>query len=821
MSVDKVQSGLLTQAELSKLSPKQRVEYQMANDEKRLELAMKLRGGDATSVTQNLNAAITALEQPNAVVLNAMGAKFSSDTTAAKSAQNEPQQDRTITIGDVVYTRKEGEQGFYYVNSDGQKISPEMTYVVFCLDKANGDYESALAEIDKFLEDPMVAQLPHYQEAINNAKSILQQMKDDNIKVEKSALPQTTTVNDSNITKESLKQIDKDLRETFLSKQNEGTTTFNGETFRTVKNDDGTILGYYDKDGKAVDENKKIMLGFLEANGGDKAKALEVMDKSIENLKQVPEGETAEAKTQRESALESVQNARGLLDKTEVTGFETSDISLAMQEMTKDNPKGREFVEEIEQRRENMVHTYTARPDEKVDEEALKKQGYTTINTLKQKDYEALQQIDKEHPFVLDGQTLKLINEDGSVNQDNLKLWALYQSGMDTKLNTKSGLRKGRLGNSEVRQAADAYDLSKTQTKRLVEAAGFLTENHGGKALATGLSTAGATAAGLAVGNVVIDASALAVVPGAIATAGATVPIPIALVAAPVVAAAVGTPLAIIAAKGELNVIHQNLEDCIANPDMIKEGARGNKDKEVINACVDLINEMKKVYPDALIVEAIKLAKAERSDGNVNSHELAAALDILAKTYPNGFKVEEQAEDTCCYELQKPVIQKPVEPPHGDDEDDCVPSYDMEKEKPTTSNVPTIRYGGPYHYAQLYENNGQPLTRAQINELTRILQKEMREVEGDRRHRVIPNQITLSDGTVVTLLPEDKIPVKVREIERTTHGGGRDVRYARQPNADGTYSVIKIDCDRKKSTLKTGLTEQQAKDEVNRLRNES
>jgi hypothetical protein len=119
------------------------------------------------------------------------------------------------------------------------------------------------------------------------------------------------------------------------------------------------------------------------------------------------------------------------------------------------------------------------------------------------------------------------------------------------------------------------------------------------------------------------------------------------------------------------------------------------------------------------------------------------------------------------------------------------PCYNLEK----GVTVDTIRYGGPWHYAQLYNNcdTGKPLTGKQLNELKNLLKPGhdgSSIQEGDSwKTKVLQNEITLSDGTKVCLADKEEIARRVARM--TTQSGGKNLRYANQQigvrTCDGTY----------------------------------
>ncbi len=95
------------------------------------------------------------------------------------------------------------------------------------------------------------------------------------------------------------------------------------------------------------------------------------------------------------------------------------------------------------------------------------------------------------------------------------------------------------------------------------------------------------------------------------------------------------------------------------------------------------------------------------------------------------------------------------------------PCYTLEK----GVTVKTIRYGGYWHYANLYNDcvSGKKLTSAQIKELTQLLKpghggSSMQKGDSNKE-KVLPAEVTLSDGTRVCLADKDTVNSRIVEME--------------------------------------------------------
>ena len=127
--------------------------------------------------------------------------------------------------------------------------------------------------------------------------------------------------------------------------------------------------------------------------------------------------------------------------------------------------------------------------------------------------------------------------------------------------------------------------------------------------------------------------------------------------------------------------------------------------------------------------------------------------------------------------------------------------------------VKTIKYGGYWHYANLYKDckTGKPLTKKQLAELTQKLKpgRDGSSIQKDGKNRVLQAEITLNDGTKVCLYEDEKIPEIIARMEKLANGGGKDMKLA--DKKVGIY-----DCNGR--LVGTASSEQEAKQKINTLK---
>lgn len=150
--------------------------------------------------------------------------------------------------------------------------------------------------------------------------------------------------------------------------------------------------------------------------------------------------------------------------------------------------------------------------------------------------------------------------------------------------------------------------------------------------------------------------------------------------------------------------------------------------------------------------------------------------------------------------------------PIRDNEDDGLggeessPEYSIKEDAKTTETVKTIKYGGPWHYAQYYtDENGKQLQigSAEFSAIMNSLKTEMGEVDGDRSLRVLPKEITIGGKTYSLMGAAERDALGLIGEKGTT-----DTRYRAISNGS-TYSVFETK-DGKTTLIGSDLTKEQA-----------
>lgn len=183
-----------------------------------------------------------------------------------------------------------------------------------------------------------------------------------------------------------------------------------------------------------------------------------------------------------------------------------------------------------------------------------------------------------------------------------------------------------------------------------------------------------------------------------------------------------------------------------------------------------------------------------------------ASIPFIKDTYdghkrPDAAKAFEEAEPTVKMtipEVEMPKVSLVTPTELGKIElREEKPCYDIQE---SGTPVKTINYGGYWHYANLYNDckTGKKITGKELQELTRLLkpghedssiQVTQTQVQGRNgkmrtvNKRVLQNEITLSNGTVVCLASSDVINARIAQMEadlaKKSHNGGafkNDVR---------------------------------------------
>lgn len=183
----------------------------------------------------------------------------------------------------------------------------------------------------------------------------------------------------------------------------------------------------------------------------------------------------------------------------------------------------------------------------------------------------------------------------------------------------------------------------------------------------------------------------------------------------------------------------------------------------------------------------LQTAIGERTGKSVNTRELLAAYEAVKFIKDNKDLIGEG-------EISTPPISTPTTPepePTPEPEEDC---YNVHEEN-IRSEIPVIKFGGPWHYSKLYVNaDGTELSEAD----RRAVQKQLtsganaiqnaRDDNGKLTGRAMMNEFTLPNGKTVKLA--DDAVDRAKGLKGT--GGGKDKKY--NTASDGTL-MWATDCD--------------------------
>lgn len=406
----------------------------------------------------------------------------------------------------------------------------------------------------------------------------------------------------------------------------------------------------------------------------------------------------------------------------------------------------------------------------------------------------------------------KMFNEDGSINKDGYQKAMLQYAGADLK------------GNLDERKALkESADVSKREAKKMLEAAGLDVEKDYTWAMRAGTLAVGVgtgALAGLLGGGLAATAVATAVSKStATATASATATATnhwtasngeeffdsveatdtqtttVTNTATDVARAADSISSGQMALRGAIGALPAAIlsaalvkdrggadafngltaEQVLKNAGQVK----GKTNKEIVQKIIDLPNLT--TTQKAAILHA---AYGNDTAKKVNTEELVAAYtaaDYLDK-HPELVAPEKGSTPptTTPPTTTPPTTTPPTTTPA---DEDC---YNVNEEK-IRSEIPIIKFGGPWHYSKLYVNpDGTELSEAD----RRAVQKEIssgenaiqntRNENGKITGRSLANEITLPNGKSVKLA--DDAVERAKRLKG--QGGGRDRKY--NTAGDGT-----------------------------------
>ena len=200
----------------------------------------------------------------------------------------------------------------------------------------------------------------------------------------------------------------------------------------------------------------------------------------------------------------------------------------------------------------------------------------------------------------------------------------------------------------------------------------------------------------------------------------------------------------------------------------------------------------------------IKAAVLKQSRGEttqkINTEELLAAYQSLKDTkakiqeiITQGVPTTETTSNTettttTPTDLTTPDIDEPT-PPGPVTQEECHNTETMD----LYTKVPIIKYGGPWHYTQLYVNeDGSELSAADRKALTKLLKDKngeygLRDVyeNGRRTGRQLTTEITLPSGKVVKLADD----AAARAAKISGNPGGTDIKYNTERNGSRMRAV--------------------------------
>lgn len=208
---------------------------------------------------------------------------------------------------------------------------------------------------------------------------------------------------------------------------------------------------------------------------------------------------------------------------------------------------------------------------------------------------------------------------------------------------------------------------------------------------------------------------------------------------------------------------------------------------------------------DLRIKSAVIQAAIGKMTTNANTEELLAAYEAIKATKDAILQIEVSGQPTTPTVETQPtistVVTEPTDPtgvtgPTGptcptEVTEPTDPCYNIE-EKEIYTQVPIIRYGGPWHYTQLYVyEDGTELSAADRKALTKLLQsgedgiRDHYNDAGKRDGRNLKTEITLPSGKVV------KLATDAAERAKKIQGkpGGRDVKYSTETRGSRMRAV--------------------------------
>ncbi len=417
----------------------------------------------------------------------------------------------------------------------------------------------------------------------------------------------------------------------------------------------------------------------------------------------------------------------------------------------------------------------------------------------------------------------QMFNEDGSVNTEAYQKTMLQYTGSDFKAGLDE--RKVLKGSAEVKNKttkdmfeAAGLDVRKNYTGAMKAGAaalalgtGALTGLLGGGVVAQAVASAAATATATATANATAtatnhwtasngeeffdsveatDTQTTTVTSTATKVAEATNKISKGEMALRGLAGAV-LP-AVIAAitvkdRGEKDIFKGASVDEVLSQ---KAKVSGKANQAVMDKILNMEITGDKNRDKEIKAAILQTSIGERTGKSVNTRELVAAYEAanFVKNNPHLVEPEKTKEPVSTPTVSTPTVTTPVTP---QPEEDC---YNVNEEN-IRSEIPVIKYGGPWHYSKLYVNSdGSELSEADRRAVQKQLSSGDNAIQNSRDEnnkltgRALKNEFQLPNGKTVKLA--DDAVDRANNIKGKP--GGKDRKY--NTASDGKL-MWATDCD--------------------------
>lgn len=417
----------------------------------------------------------------------------------------------------------------------------------------------------------------------------------------------------------------------------------------------------------------------------------------------------------------------------------------------------------------------------------------------------------------------QMFNEDGSVNTEAYQKTMLQYTGSDFKAGLDE--RKVLKGSAEVKNKttkdmfeAAGLDVRKNYTgvmkagaATLALGTGALTGLLGGGVVAQAVASAAATATATATANATAtatnhwtasngeeffdsveatDTQTTTVTSTATKVAEATNKISKGEMALRGLAGAV-LP-AVIAAitvkdRGEKDIFKGASVDEVLSQ---KAKVSGKANQAVMDKILNMEITGDKNRDKEIKAAILQTSIGERTGKSVNTRELVAAYEAanFVKNNPHLVEPEKTKEPVSTPTVSTPTVSTPVTP---QPEEDC---YNVNEEN-IRSEIPVIKYGGPWHYSKLYVNSdGSELSEADRRAVQKQLSSGDNAIQNSRDEnnkltgRALKNEFQLPNGKTVKLA--DDAVDRANNIKGKP--GGKDRKY--NTASDGKL-MWATDCD--------------------------